>query len=349
MMIGNTNSYDARILAGNRKYTKRNQNRDVVHKRLDKTADCDSKQPDGAQVMHRTHSMSKISEAPVVNRVIFPCIHDKSKHVSGLLRSKSDTCLNKRRRRRTRKTNFISHVTVHEYEITDDESKFNLWFSPADLRMFKREATNEKHRQGCNLVKAASCPVQDVDTNCDKTRKLAIRSILIAESRVIVCLLLWKSLKKVFPDARLATAHSVEEADRLISREKDEIKSNVDAPTHGFDVIIVGDRFLMNCDKKQDRAEINLNPAGLQLLRNIDSEEKSEDDVCDISVDGTRNIRHPRYSYLIGLSNNEGYRKELKLSGADTVWAKPPSMNSGFVKSLLKCVIDKRKCGFSGK
>eukprot|EP00586_Coscinodiscus_wailesii_P005180 CAMPEP_0172481006 /NCGR_PEP_ID=MMETSP1066-20121228/6522_1 /TAXON_ID=671091 /ORGANISM="Coscinodiscus wailesii, Strain CCMP2513" /LENGTH=298 /DNA_ID=CAMNT_0013242869 /DNA_START=14 /DNA_END=907 /DNA_ORIENTATION=- len=257
-------------------------------------------------------------------RVIFPFLHGKMKPVKSLLRSTLDKCSMKKWRKHN-KIQFCSYITIHEFEVSENEARLDSWFSAAELRRFKREAIDRKHRQGCKLAKAATCFVQDVDISCDKLRRFATRSVLIVESCNMACLLLRKVFKNILPHAYVETAQNSEEAMRFIAAEKNremnEKYTRADIPTHGFDIIIVGDHLYASSCRNNESYEKKPYPtSGAQLLRLIDSEEKAADDICSVVADGIVKVTHPRYSYLIGVSNNEVCRKELKLSGADEVW-----------------------------
>jgi hypothetical protein len=199
-----------------------------------------------------------------------------------------------------------------------------------------------------------------------------IKSILIVDTHDIFLRLLTKGILSIFPHANVTTAHDAIEASNAIQIAKQ--KSITDGNngdnynTHGFDIIIIEERlrFFQNSKTKslsdndvgQDSEKVRnshypvtgsvfihqLRSEYLQILHDMKKIDNEDNVSKDSNNEDNASITCPRFPLLVGMSayiHHDEY--QLKESGSDFVWGKPPPpMDQELRNEMLRFILIKR-------
>uniref|UniRef100_A0A7S2LQ49 Uncharacterized protein n=1 Tax=Leptocylindrus danicus TaxID=163516 RepID=A0A7S2LQ49_9STRA len=280
------------------------------------------------------------------------------------------------------KVSFASRVRVLEFERSKDEDShgFAGWFTPLELAKFKADAVRQMREERARLFiggrtrsmrgsEAFATPIMPVVTPSGSPRikpsiTTEIQNILVVDVHDIFLKLFSKALKEMMPHVKVVTAMSAIEALKQIEIAKLAHGNRLDAPTHGFDIVIAEERLHspnmstrnnmarkysgskevhstspasvdgLFLDNKQDPSE-SISYTGSQLIGFLNQQEK---------VAESRGMFAVQRTFLIGVSASlKDDRTKLSKAGANLLWSKPPPlMNNALRDTLFNGVLEKR-------
>mmetsp|Transcript_17701 Transcript_17701/g.24975 ORF Transcript_17701/g.24975 Transcript_17701/m.24975 type:complete len:849 (+) Transcript_17701:231-2777(+) len=175
-----------------------------------------------------------------------------------------------------------------------------------------------------------------------------IKAILIIDTHDILLKLLSKGMHAMFPHVTIRTAQSAQEGLHIISSASTNNTMKKTDEYNGFDLILVEERLNLHHKKNNELLSNEVLMTGSMVIKQL-KEGKVHQTFSSItsspSHDSTSSTATQNCPLLIGISAHIAEDKQnLKNSGADEVWAKPPPpMNSLLRNEILKKLITKRK------
>eukprot|EP00816_Leptocylindrus_hargravesii_P011571 CAMPEP_0196810092 /NCGR_PEP_ID=MMETSP1362-20130617/9931_1 /TAXON_ID=163516 /ORGANISM="Leptocylindrus danicus, Strain CCMP1856" /LENGTH=562 /DNA_ID=CAMNT_0042184959 /DNA_START=168 /DNA_END=1856 /DNA_ORIENTATION=- len=277
---------------------------------------------------------------------------------------------------------FASRVRVLEFERSKDEDSHGLagWFTPLELAKFKADAVRQMREERARLfiggqtrsmrgAEVFATPIMPVVTPSGPPRTkpsitTEIQNILVVDVHDIFLKLFSKALKVMMPHVKVVTAMSAIEALKQIEIAKLAHGNRLDAPTHGFDIVIAEERLHsptmstrnnmarkyssskevhstspasvdgLFLDNKQDPTE-SMSYSGSQLIGFLNQQEK---------VAESRGMFTMQRTFLIGVSASlKDDSTKLRKAGANLLWSKPPPrMDNVLRDTVLNGVLEKR-------